>query len=130
VVADFPPATGSPPNGLSGLLVTVALTEATVVSKSICVKYGPCPLDVSTFTCTDTPRSSFVRRVCYDEPKSFMVITLKETWYPYYEIDAATVRQLISAESVGRFYNQSIRSRPDGTHGPFDCRDHPLPNYP
>ena len=26
--------------------------------------------------CTETPRSSFVRRVCYDEPKSFMVIKL------------------------------------------------------
>jgi hypothetical protein len=32
----------------------VAFAEAPVLVKPICVKYGPCPLDVSTFTCTDT----------------------------------------------------------------------------
>ena len=115
---------------LALLTPTAALAEAPVLGEPICVKYGPCPLDVSTFTCTDTPRSSFVRRVCYDAPRSFMVIKLKETWYPYCGIDAATVSQLLSAQSAGRFYNQAIRSRPDGTHGPFDCRDHPLPEYP
>jgi KTSC domain len=116
--------------GCCALGATVTLAKAPEEAQTICVKYGPCPLDVSAFTCTDTPRSSFIRRVCYDPPNSFMVIKLKETWYPYCEIDAATVSQLLSAESAGRFYNQAIRSRPDGTHGPFDCRDHPLPNYP
>jgi hypothetical protein len=77
------------------LTASVALAEAPTVSVSVCVKYGPCPLDVSAFICTDTPRSSFVRRVCYDAPKSFMVIKLKETWYPYCGIDAATVGQLL-----------------------------------
>ncbi len=32
-----------------------------------------------------------------------MVIKLNETWYPYCEIDAATVQQLITAESAGNF---------------------------
>jgi hypothetical protein len=59
-----------------------------------------------------------------------MVIKLKETWYPDCKIDAATVQQLLSAGSAGKFYHENIRSRPDGTHGPFDCRDHPLPQYP
>ena len=62
---------------------SVAHTKAPETAEVVCVKYGPCPLDVSTFTCTDTPRSSFIRRVCYDAQKSFMVIKLKETWYPY-----------------------------------------------
>ena len=106
------------------------LGETSALTASICVKYGPCPLDVSTFTCVDTPRSSFVRRVCYDAPKSFMVIKLNETWYPYCEIDAATVQQLITAGSAGKFYNQAIRSRPDGSQGPFDCRDHAMPKFP
>jgi KTSC domain len=108
----------------------VALAEAPTLSASICVKYGPCPLNVSAFTCADTPRSSFVRRVCYDDKKSFMVIKLKETWYPYCDIDSGTVQALIAADSVGSFYNEKIRSRRDGTHGPFDCRDHPMPDYP
>jgi len=115
---------------LSCLALPAAHAKAPETAETICVKYGPCPLDVSKFTCTDTPRSSFVRRVCYDAPRSFMVIKLKETWYPYCGIDAATVAQLLSGESAGRFYNQAIRTRPDGTHGPFDCREHPLPTYP
>jgi hypothetical protein len=117
---------------LSGMLVggNAAAQRAPLSEASVCVKYGPCPLDTSSFTCTDTPRSSVVRRVCYDEPKSFMVIKLKETWYPHCGIDAGTVAQLLSAQSAGSFYIEAIRSRRDGTHGPFDCRDHPLPEYP
>ena len=115
---------------LSCFALPAAHAKAPETAETICVRYGPCPLDVTTFTCTETPRSSFIRRVCYDAPKSFMVIKLKETWYPYCEIDAATVQQLLSAGSAGTFYNENIRSRRDSTHGPFDCRDHPLPEYP
>ena len=81
--------------------------ESPETAEIICVKYGPCPLNVSAFECTDVT-SSFIRRVCYDAPKSFMVIKLKETWYPYCEIDAATVQQLLSAGSAGTFYNDNI----------------------
>ena len=105
-----------------------ALAEAPQTLDTICVKYGPCPLDLSAFKCSDVV-SSFVRTVCYDAPKSFMVIKLNETWYPYCEIDGGTVQALISAESVGTFYNRAIRSH-SGRHGPFDCRDHPMPAYP
>ena len=112
-----------------GLLGSIPAFAEFPLTEIICVKYGPCPLNTSSFTCTDTPRSSLVRRVCYDAPKSFMAIKLNETWYPYCQIDAGTVQKLLTAESIGKFYNQSIRSRPDGSHGPFDCRDHPMPNY-
>src|SRR5262245_55866849 len=114
---------------LSGILVA-GNAAAQRSETSVCVKYGPCPLDTSSFSCTDTPRSSFIRRVCYDAPKSFMIIKLNEVWYPYCQIDGATVQQLLTAESAGTFYNANIRSRRDGTHGPFDCRDHPMPEYP
>jgi hypothetical protein len=50
--------------------------------------------------------------------------------YPYCAIDAATVQALISADSVGSFYNAKIRSGRDGSHGSFDCRDHATPKYP
>ena len=35
-----------------------AFAEAPLAAETVCVKYGPCPLDVSRFTCTDTPRST------------------------------------------------------------------------
>lgn len=99
------------------------------IAESVCVKYGPCPLELSAFDCTDTPRSSFIRRVCYHADKRFMAIKLKETWYPYCEVDAATVQGLLGAESAGRFYNANIRSKRDGLRGPFDCRDRPMPIF-
>jgi hypothetical protein len=85
---------------LGVLASTPALAEPPALAESICVKYGPCPLDVSTFACTDIT-SNFIRRICYDEPRSFMVIKLNETWYSYCEIDAATVQKLITARSAG-----------------------------
>lgn len=108
-----------------GLLITIV---GPAKAETVCVKYGPCPLDLAGFECTDTPRSSFIRRVCYDAPNRFMAIKLNETWYPYCEIDAGTVQGLLTAESAGRFYNANIRSR-GSVHGPFDCRDHPMPKY-
>ena len=98
-------------------------------AETVCVKYGPCPLDLSQFTCNDTPRSSFVRRVCYDGRKRFMVIKLRNTWYTYCEIGPETIQKLLFAPSIGRYYNQFIRSKRDGSHGPFDCRDHTMPSY-
>lgn len=112
------------------LHILIAFVSAANVAsaESVCVKYGPCPLDLASFSCADTPRSSFVRRICYEEPKRFMVIKLKDTWYPYCAVDAASVKSLIEASSIGRHYNETFRSR-SGVHGPFDCRDHPLPAY-
>lgn len=116
-------------------LAVVVLVAGTIfmlspaAAESVCVKYGPCPLDITKFTCVDTPRSSFIRRVCYDAPRYFLVMKLKETWYPYCAVDGATVQKLLTADSMGRFYNKCIRSRRDGSRGPFDCRDHTMPNY-
>jgi hypothetical protein len=46
-----------------------------------------------------------------------MLINLSGTWYQYCEIDPATVANLLDAESMGRFYNASIK-------GNFDYRTH------
>jgi hypothetical protein len=59
------------------VVATRVFAETPVVQDSICVKYGPCPLNVSAFTCADVI-SSFIRRVCYDAPKSFMVINQRD----------------------------------------------------
>ena len=60
-----------------------------------------------------------------------MVVKLNQTWYPYCEIDAATVQRLIAAESAGHVL-QSRLSAADQTArmARFDCRDHPMPDYP
>jgi hypothetical protein len=60
--------------------------------------------------------------VCYDEKNAYMLINLSGTWYRYCEIDPGTVSRLLTAKSMGRFYNASIK-------GDFDCRTHRVPAY-
>jgi KTSC domain len=94
-----------------------AKTEPEVVT----VKYRG-PVSLAPFKCDAITRSSFIERVCYDAANSYMLIDLSGTWYHYCEIDADTVSNLMAADSMGRFYNQSIKGR-------FDCRTHRVPHY-
>ena len=85
------------------------------------VKYRG-PVDLGPFDCTYVTRSSFIHRVCFDKANSYMLINLAGTYYHYCEIDNGTVAALMSAESMGRFYNSAIK-------GHFDCRTHRIPTY-
>jgi hypothetical protein len=69
---------------------------------------------------------SFVSEVCYLPTKSYMLIKLKTVWYHYCAVDQTSVSALLGAASVGEFYTEHFRSH-NGVHGPFDCRDHPIP---
>jgi hypothetical protein len=97
-----------------------------VRSETVDVKYRG-QVDLKTFDCRDTPRSSFILRVCYDKPQSYMIINLKGTYYHYCELPAATYDALMGAPSMGQFYNQSIKGT--GSDGPYDCRMHRVPSY-
>jgi KTSC domain len=115
-------------NQLAKILTVMAMVvvlNAPALAETGEVKYRG-PVDLKPFTCTNTV-SSFVNRVCYDKENSYMLILLNTTWYHYCEIDAGTVASLISADSVGRFYNANIKGT--GEDGPFDCRTHKVPNY-
>lgn len=106
---------------LLGFLFTVE-----VHSETVDVKYRG-PVDLKSFACTDTPRSSFIQRVCYDKAQSYMVINLRGTYYHYCELPTATFDALMSAPSMGQFYNQRIKGT--GSDGPYDCRTHRVPTY-
>jgi hypothetical protein len=102
------------------------LVTAEVRSETVDVKYRG-PVDLETFDCRDTPRSSFIQPVCYDKPQSYMIINLKGTYYHYCELPSTTFDGLMGAPSMGQFYNQNIKGT--GSDGPFDCRTHRLPTY-
>jgi hypothetical protein len=70
-----------------------------------------------------------VRNICYDAANSYMLIKLNDTWYHYCAVDRTSVDNLVHATSVGSYYNQRFRSQ-GPVHGPFDCRDHFIPDYP
>lgn len=102
------------------------LLSAEVRSELADVRYRG-PVDLKTFDCRDTPRSTFVQRVCYDKPKSYMIINLRGTNYHYCELPASTYNALMAAPSMGQFFNQSIKG--SGSDGPYDCRTRRVPTY-
>jgi KTSC domain len=56
-----------------------------------------------------------------------MLINLKGTYYHYCELPASTFDALMTASSMGQFYNQNIKG--SGSDGLFDCRTHKVPKY-
>jgi hypothetical protein len=104
------------------LLLLIAEARAETVD----VKYRGI-VDLKTFECRDINRSSFIRRVCYDQAQTYMIISLRGTYYHYCELSRATFDGLMSAPSMGQFYNQNIKG--SGSDGPYDCRTHRIPNY-
>jgi KTSC domain len=67
-------------------------------AESVYVKYRG-EVDLMPFDCTDITRSSFIRRVCYDEANEYMLINLSGTYYHYCAIDDGTVSALLAADS-------------------------------
>jgi hypothetical protein len=106
---------------LIGVVAALVLATAPLASETVDVKYRG-SVDLRQFSCTDVNRSSFINRVCYDRPNEYMLISLNGTYYHYCEIDSGTIESLMSAESMGRYYNASIKGR-------FDCRTRRVPAY-
>jgi hypothetical protein len=100
---------------LSLVLVITLVSEGKAETAD--VKYRGL-VDLAPFKCVSIDRSSFIRRVCYDAANSYMIVKLNETYYHYCAIDNRTVDEFEAADSMGRFFNASIR-------GPFR-----LPNRP
>jgi hypothetical protein len=93
----------------------------TPVTEQVIVKYRG-PVNLASFACEAVNRSIFIRRVCYDAKNAYMLIDLNGTYYHYCEIDEATLTGLLTAPSMGRFFNASIKRS-------FDCRTHRVPAY-
>jgi KTSC domain len=110
--------------GATFLLLLLFTTE--VRSETIDVKYRG-TVDLKTFECKDTLRSSFIQRICYDKTQSYMVISPRGTYYHYCELPPATFDNLMDAPSMGQFFNHNIKR--SGSDGPYDCRTHRVPSY-
>lgn len=81
------------------------------------------------FTCSNVAERDPVNRLCYDAAAQYAIVWLgpKNLPYHYCAVDPKTVADWRASASIGRYYIEHIRSKPDGQHGPFDCRDHPVP---
>ena len=92
------------------IVAFVALIIVTAIraygGETVEVKYRG-QVELTPFECEDVTRSSFIRRVCYDECNQYMIIRLKRTYYHYCEIDAVTVSTLKADHPDGATYGQS-----------------------
>ena len=108
-----------------GIALLVGFASWPVLAECVAVKYREAPI------CPDVPKrqkAALSVRSAMTTPKSYMLIKLNDTWYHYCAVDPASVDSLLNALSIGTYYNEHFRSHV--MHGPFDCRDHPVPNYP
>lgn len=76
-------------------------------------------VDLALFACTDTPRSSIVQRVCYDEARRHLLVNIRGAYRDYCELPAATFNAFIAAPSMGHFYTQNIAA--SDRDGVFHC---------
>jgi hypothetical protein len=108
----------------AGVAALFSLTLCTATAAETVAVTGRSRVDISKwFACTQTPRSSVIRRVCYDKPKRYMLVELNTTWDHHCEIGERVVTQLLSADSAGTYYNRFVRG------GPYNCRLHRPPLY-
>ncbi len=87
---------------LLALLCTASLSTEIVDVR------GRGPVDLATFACTDTPRSTVVQRVCYDQARRHLLVNVGGTYSEYCRLPAATFEAFIVAPSMGQYHRQHI----------------------
>ena len=60
-------------------------------------------VDLATFECRDTPRSTLIQRACYDPAQAAMIVSVKGKYVQYCDLPPATFAGLMAAPSMGQF---------------------------
>jgi hypothetical protein len=76
-------------------------------------------VDLAPFACTGTPRSSIVQSVCYDRASRYLLVGVRGSYRDYCDVPPATFDALMTAPSMGHFYQQKMAA--SGVDGPFNC---------
>ncbi|MCP4618586.1 MAG: KTSC domain-containing protein [Bradyrhizobium sp.] len=92
------------------------LCASPVTTEAVDVR-GRGEIDLAPFNCTDTPRSTVVQRVCYDEARRHLLVNVSGAYSEYCRLPAATFAALIVAPSMGQYLRQNIAA----ATARFDC---------
>ena len=76
-------------------------------------------VDLATYQCRDTPRSTLIQRACYDPAQASMIVGIKGAYLQYCDLPPAAFDALMAAPSMGQFFGQSIAGA--GSGGRHDC---------
>jgi hypothetical protein len=104
----------------------VLLFTAEIGSEAVDVKDRGA-VDLATFECRDTPRSTVIQRACYDEGQAAMILSVKGTYHQYCGLPPATFDRLMAAPSMGQFFKQNFAGA--GSDGRYDCEIRRLRGY-
>ena len=76
-------------------------------------------VDLATYQCRDTPRSTLIQRACYDPAQASMVVSVKGAYVQYCDLPPAAFDALMAALSMGQFYRRNVAG--DGSGGRYEC---------
>ncbi len=82
-------------------------------------------VDLATFECRDTPRSTLIQRACYDPAQASMIVSIKGAHFQYCDLPPATFDALMAAPSMGQFFKLNFEG---GANRRYGCRLGPVPN--
>lgn len=85
------------------------LSTAPVTPESVEVR-GRGTIGLAPYACTDTPRSTVVQRVCYDQGRSHLLVGVGGEYLEYCRLPSATFDAFFVAPSMGLFLRQRIAS--------------------
>lgn len=77
-------------------------------------------IDLATFECRDINRSSLIQRVCYDRAQRILIVGIEGSYDNYCDLPQQTFDGLMTAPSMGQFFNANIRRSGPDTR--YDCR--------
>jgi len=112
-------------------LIFFLLFGTPLQAEEVCPKYRFGCVTLEHFECSDVTHTRDIHRICYNQHVRYMIIWLDRrkgiTPYHYCDIGSDVITALKSAVDMYAYYLENIRSKPTGEHGPYDCRDHPVP---
>jgi KTSC domain-containing protein len=86
----------------------LALFYASPVTTETVYVRGRGAIDLAPFACTDTPRSTVVQRICYDEAQRRLLVAAGGTYFEYCQLPAATFEAFAVAPSMGQFHRRIV----------------------
>jgi len=76
-------------------------------------------VDLATFECRDTPRSTLIQRACYDPAQASMIVSVKGAYFQYCDLTPTKFDSLMAAPSMGQFFKQNFAGA--GTGDRYEC---------
>jgi hypothetical protein len=95
----------------SAAALLAVLFNSAVTTESVDVA-GRGPVDLAAFACTDTPRSTVVARVCYNEEQGHLLVSVRGIYEEYCRVPVAAFQSLITAPSMGKFFRDQFTEQP------------------